>query len=221
MDTLTRRAGAGIPSRMDGEQTIELFCGERMAFSQIARALGYATFTVDKDAAHTPDLVADVSALDASRLPQRPLILWAAPPSSPAFFDEGAWEGDGSLYPKTTEAEDAMELVRHTIRLIFEIRPTWWFIEHPKSLLRGMPAFAGFNRGYPTRNRQTIRHDEYGGASAAETDVWTNAHWWIPRPGPCDGEGGADTGRRVPPSVFAEIFEQLDVYRVTGSYGPR
>jgi hypothetical protein len=203
------------------DQTVELFCGEAKAFSQIARALGYATFAVDNNPACEPDLVADASTLDPSRLPQSPLIVWAAPPSSPAFSDRNAWEADGSFYPKTKKAEEAMALVRQTIGLITAIKPTWWFLEHPKSLLRGMPTFAGFNRGYPSRNRHTIRHDEYGGADATETDVWTNAYWWIPRPGPRDGAGGAKTGRRVPSSVFAEIFEQLDVYRTTGKYGPR
>jgi hypothetical protein len=84
-----------------------------------------------------------------------------------------------------------------------------------------MPLFAGFNRGYPTRNRLTFRSDEWGGTSGMETDVWTNAYWWLPQAGERNGGGGSDTGRRVPPCALANMFEQLDQYRTTGKYGPR
>jgi hypothetical protein len=206
---------------MEMDQTVELFCGERKAFSSIAGALGFATFTVDSDKAVSPDFVGDISTITAAGIPSEPLIVWAAPPTSPAFSNRKAWASDGSFTPETPEADQAMALVRQTIGLITAIQPKWWFLEHPKTLLRDMPLFAGFNRGYPTRNRRTIRHDEYGGTNAMETDVWTNAYWWIPRPGERNGSEGIETGRRVPPMVFSEIFDQLETYRTTGSFGPR
>lgn len=203
------------------QQTVELFCGQTKAFSSIAEALGFAIFTVDINPAVSPSLVADIKTVNPGLIPSAPLIVWAAPPYCPVFRDRKSWEADGSFHPLTSEAEDAVTIIRKTISLLSELEPTWWFIEHPKSYLRKMPLFAGFNRGYPTRNRQTIRHNEYGGGAATETDVWTNAYWWIPRPGERDGPAGSDVGRRVPPFVFAEIFEQLETYQLTGRYGPR
>lgn len=198
------------------EQTVELFCGEVKAFSSIASALGFATFTVDVNPEVNPSLTVDVRALDGTDVPSSPLIVWAAP--SGAGFEAAHWNG---IDPTDKAGEQALEIFRATISAISMLNPKWWFIENPKSVLRGLPVVAGFNRGYPTRNRHTIRHDEYGGQRATQTDVWTNAYWWIPRPGEPDGSGGFDTGRRVPPMVFAEIFEQLDTYRRTGFYGPR
>ena len=200
------------------EQTVELFCGSK-PFSQIASALGFFTFTVDADPAHAADLVADIRSLSANQLPSNPLIIWAAPPDAAAFYDPDSWEKDGSYYPATPLAEEAIGVWRATISLISGMKPVWWFIENPKSLLRTMPVNAGFNRGYPTRNRHTIRHDQYGGNGDSETDVWTNAFWWIPRPTESASNETVLKQRRVPPYVYAEIFEQLEKYNLAKAEG--
>jgi hypothetical protein len=203
------------------EQTVEIFCGQEKTFSSIAGALGFKTFTIDKDPTVSPNLLVDILGADASELPSSPLMVWAAPPDSAVFSDRKHWESDGSFHPATSEAETAMALVRRTINLTTAMNPTWWFLEHPRSLLRGMPTFAGFNRGYPTRNRLTFRSDEWGGKSGMEVDVWTNAYWWLPRAGDRNSEKGSQTGRRVPPFAISTMFEQLEQYRTTGKYGPR
>jgi hypothetical protein len=207
---MTRREGAAISlgKETSVERTVELFCGEQKAFSCIAQSLGFSVFTVDINPSCTPELVADVRTLRAEALPASPLIVWAAPP-------------DTGIEPVDGAGEEAITVFRATMNAIALMKPKWWFIENPKGILRTLPVVAGFNRGYPSRNRHTIRHDEYGGRNDTETDVWTNAYWWIPRPGERDGREGIETGRRVPPTVFAEIFAQLDMYRSTGFYGPR
>ena len=197
------------------EQTVELFCGSK-PFSQIAGALGYGVFTVDINPAWSPDLTADIRSLSADELPSAPLVVWAAPPDAAAFHDPESWGKDGSFDPIGSAAENAVDLFRKTIALITMMKPTWWFIENPKSLLRTMPLTAGFNRGYPTRTRRTIKHSEYGSPSGRESDVWTNAYWWIPRPEPDEnGPPEAKGPRRVPPYVYAEILGQLDTHRRT------
>ena len=191
------------------EQTVELFCGEK-AFSQIAQSLNYGTFTLDKNPAFAPDIAADILSVSASQFPSSPLIVWASPPDH-AFSDRDNWEKDGT--PKTPDGEKALEIFGTTINLIRELKPKWWFIENPKSILRTMPMMAGFNRGYPSRNRHTINHRQFGGATDGLSDVWTNAYWWTPHPmGDLEDFGTSEDkgGRRVPPYVFAEIFEQLD-----------
>lgn len=164
-------------------QTVELFSGHSKRFSSVASALGFATFTVDADPGASPSLIADVRTVGPEKLPAMPLVVWAEPPHSPTFADRDCWDKDGSFHPSTPEAEEAIALIRSTIGLMAALKPQWWFLAHPRSLLRSMPTFAGFNRGYPSRNRHTIRHDEFGGRTSAETDVWTNPYWWIPRQG--------------------------------------
>lgn len=197
------------------DQTVELFCGDRKAFSCIAGSLGFSTFTVDKNPNVGPDLIGDVRFLEADELPVKPLVVWAAPPD--AGFQKSHWSGSD---PKDEFAKEAERIFGRAITLIAQMRPTWWFVENPKGLLRNLPMTAGFNRGYPSRIRQTIRHDEFGGEGEAETDIWTNAYWWLPRPGEGQGAQGNQPSRRVPPFVFAEIFEQLERYRRSAAETP-
>src|SRR5579883_1137847 len=127
------------------DQTVELFCGEHKAFSQIAEALGYSTFTLDSNPAFTPTLVADIRAVDSSALPKEPLIVWAAPPD--AGFRKQHWDG---IDPVDSAGEEAIELFRANMRALYAMNPKWWFIENPKGPLRNLPLLAGFNRGYPS-----------------------------------------------------------------------
>lgn len=197
------------------EQTAELFSGREQPFSKIAEALGYSTFTVDKNPEASPSLVSVIGQLQVRELPSSPLVVWAAPPYHDVFRSAESWDSDGSLYPRTDEAQAAINIIRETVGLLAALKPTWWFIEHPKSLLRKMPLFAGFNRGYPTRNRQTIKHSQFGGKMACETDIWTNAYWWLPKPADESGDIGTigQPCERVPPFVYAQMFEQFDIYR--------
>lgn len=197
------------------EQTVELYCGPEKPFSKIAAALGYSAISVDPLADANPTVVGPIGEELASSLPTAPLIVWAAPPFNKVLVDRSAWEDDGSFYPKTEEAHLATNQIRDTIRLLTPLKPTWWFIEQPKSLARTMPMFAGFNRGYPTRNRHTILHKQFGGSSEGTSDVWTNAFWWLPQSEtPHIGFLSGEKTPRVPPYVYAQMFEQFDRYMV-------
>jgi len=198
------------------DQTVELFSGRDSAFSHVAMALGFETFTVDIDPGVSPSLVGDILVLRGELLPQNPLVVWAAPPGAEAFKRPESWESDGSWAPRDAAAERAVATFRAAVGLITQIKPTWWFIENPRSFLRDMPLVAGFNRGYPSRTRRTIRHDQFGGNGPGETDVWTNAYWWIPRPTESESNPDVLPSRRVPPYVFAEVFQQLEDMRAGG-----
>lgn len=95
------------------EQTVELFCGENKAFSSIAGALGFATFTVDVRPEAKPTLIADVRALDASAVPSKPFIVWAAPPGE--GFEPAHWNG---IDPTDELAEIALARFRATVSAI-------------------------------------------------------------------------------------------------------
>lgn len=207
---------------MEELQTVELFSGAKV-FSSLAHALGYKTLTVDNDGGSEPDLIADVTALDASTLPKNPLIAWAAPPAS-SFNQQDTdahWDQYGS--PLSPAAERGMAALRATLRVFSTIQPKWWFIESPYGPLRHFTLMTGFNRGYPTRNRITIDHADYSDRPTFRTDIWTNAFWWQPRQEALSriarrpantkvqSSRGADT--RLPASAIAEMLDQLDEYQ--------
>lgn len=116
-------------------KTVELFSGTG-SFSKVARELGHQTFQTDKYAIDHQDLVADIKTLSATDFPYQPDILWASPPCEGfSVMNIGKnWTHDHK--PKTQTAILGEELVRHTLRLISELTPTWWFIENPRDKLR-------------------------------------------------------------------------------------
>lgn len=199
-------------------QTIELFCGTK-SFSTVAARYGFDTFTVDIEPSFNPDLVADIQRLDIAELPKHPFILWASPPCE--AFSVAAigknWNSGGT--PKHPRAILAQKLVAKTLRIIREVRPSWWFIENPRGMLRTLPLMRGLTRC-------TVTYCQYGDTRQKPTDIWTNAGWWQPLP-PCSpgaachqaAPRGSRTGTqglkrredraRIPSAIFAEIFGQL------------
>jgi hypothetical protein len=198
--------------------TIELFAGTG-SFSKVARLLEHQTFTTDYEEIDGQDLVADIRDLTTTDFPYRPDILWASPPCegfSVAAIGKN-WNHDNT--PKTDSARRSVELVQHTVRLIKELQPTWWFIENPRGKLRKLDLIdAPF--------MHTVTYCQYGDTRMKPTDIWTNAHWWTPRPVckngmPCHvaAPRGSSTGTqgikgykdrsRIPAALFEEILSQM------------
>lgn len=197
-------------------KTIELFAGTK-SFSQVAQSLGHETFTTDYEEIDGQDLVDDVRLLKARDFPYQPDILWASPPCegfSVAAIGKN-WNHDNT--PKTDSARLGVQLVEAAVRLIEELKPTWWFIENPRGKLRKLGLIGGV--------RHTVTYCQYDDTRMKPTDIWTNAYWWKPRPicknsSPCHiaAPRGSTTGTqgikgykdrsRVPPKLFKEIFEQ-------------
>lgn len=200
-------------------KSIELFSGTG-SFSKVAKQHQYQTFQTDKYDIDYQDLVADVCELSAKDFPYTPDILWASPPCegfSVAAIGK-SWYHDNT--PKSETARLGLELVENTWRLIDELKPTWWFIENPRGKLRKLPVM---DRA-PIRH--TVTYCQYGDERMKPTDIWTNAHWWKPRP-PCKNgmtchvaaPRGARTGTqgiksykdksRIPEALFKEILSQM------------
>lgn len=203
-------------------KTIELFSGTR-SFSKVAADHGYQTFTTDYAEIDGQDLIADIRELKASDFPYQPDMLWASPPCegfSVAAIGANWTGGKNGYVPKSESAYRSIQLALNAIRLIEELKPTWWFIENPRGLLRKMPFMQGFTR-------HTIWYCQYGDTRAKPTDIWTNAIWWTPR-SVCRNNNpdchhdraprGAKTGTqgisgykdrsRIPAQLFEEILEQ-------------
>lgn len=122
--------------------TIELFSGTK-SFSNVAKSLGHATFTMDNDLSLNPDWFGDVRDFKVN-LPYRTDILWASPPCqgfSVAVIGRN-WNHDKT--PKTSSAVEAMELAERTLEVIREQNPRYWFIENPRGMLRKMPFMERF-----------------------------------------------------------------------------
>lgn len=199
-------------------KTIELFAGTR-SFSIVAQSLGHDTFTTDYEEIDGQDLVADIRTLHASDFPYRPDVLWASPPCegfSVAAIGKN-WNHDNT--PKTDSARRSVDLVKHTLRIIEELKPKYFFIENPRGKLRKLPLLQHLARW-------TVSYCQYGDTRMKPTDIWTNTYMWTPRPMCKNGDTchvsaprGSKTGTqgihgykdrsRIPSELFHEMFDSL------------
>lgn len=202
-------------------KTIELFAGTK-SFSKVMHKHGYTTLTIDVDPIFDCDISIDIRDINLLKEGDQVDILWASPPCT-AFSVASIgthWTGGVRAYvPRTTQAKLGIELVKHTLRLIEDTKPRWWFIENPRGVLRKMPFMDGMFR-------HTITYCQYGDDRMKPTDIWTNAWWWHPRRvcrngdtchvaaprGAKTGTQGIDGARnrgRIPSALFEEIIRQM------------
>lgn len=206
--------------------TIELFSGTK-SFSKVAEELGHDTFTIDNDYSLNPDWYMNVLEINSLLiLIDKIDIIWASPPCT-AFSVASIgrhWEGGKCAYiPKSDTARLGLRLLEHTIKLIAESKPTLWYIENPRGVMRKVIDEIFIRYGITNYRRVTITYCQYGDTRMKPTDIWTNDFDWQPRPMCKNGDKchisaprGSKTGTQglknakdrgvIPPAVFYEIF---------------
>jgi site-specific DNA-cytosine methylase len=155
-------------------KVLELFAGTRSVSKAFERG-GCNCFTIDNDHQHDGiNLYADILGLTADYILHvfgKPDVIWASPPctsySIAAISHHRIKEPSGNLAPKSDFAIISDHLIRHTLRLINELQPTYWFIENPVGGLRKMDFMQGLKR-------YKVTYCQYGDTRMKPTDIWTN-----------------------------------------------
>jgi site-specific DNA-cytosine methylase len=154
---------------------LELFSGTE-SVGRVFRENGWNTFTIDNNPIFLSDLCADILDLNADEIRKyiKPDVIWASPPCT--FFSVASigkhWNIDNT--PKTEQAAYGVRLIEHTVKLIADLNPTYWFIENPRGKLRSLNLIGGI--------RHTVSYCQYGDDRMKPTDIWTNNENWQPRP---------------------------------------
>jgi site-specific DNA-cytosine methylase len=109
----------------------------------------------------------------------RPDFVWASPPCQ-KFSVASLWKywakGENGPVPKHDSVYEAIDLMKHTLKLIEELNPTWgWILENPRGMLRKQE----FMTAYP---RRTVTYCQYGDTRMKPTDLWGITPNWEPRP---------------------------------------
>jgi len=153
---------------------LDLFSGTRSIANAFEKA-GHETFTIDNDKVHKNiDWYEDILKISAENILNKfgkPDVIWASPPcttySVAAISHHRTKEKDGNLLAKSEFAKISDELVKHTLQLIKELNPTYWFIENPRGGLRKMNFMKELSR-------YTVTYCKYGDTRMKPTDIWTN-----------------------------------------------
>ncbi len=150
---------------------LDLFSGTRSIADAFERQ-GWETFTVELDKKHQNiDWYADVMKITAEDILSRfghPDVIWASPPCEKFSVSSiGRYWIKGSNKPATEESKAALALLEHTIKLINDLKPTYYFIENPVGKMRKMDCM----RKLP---RYTVTYCQYADKRKKPTDIWTN-----------------------------------------------
>lgn len=154
---------------------LELYAGTR-SIGKAFEARGHEVFSVEWDRSFEDiDLYADVGSLTAEQVIElcggRPDVVWQSPDctsySVAGISHHRVREENGNLAPKSEYAKFCDATNIHTLELIKELQPKYWFIENPRGGMRKMD----FMQGLP---RYTLTYCQYGDSRMKPTDIWTN-----------------------------------------------
>jgi len=165
---------------------LELFGGS-CSFSNVAKELGFATFTTDWEAYRNIDYATDILEFSVNQVPFKPDIIWASPPCqcfSIAVCSHN-WTTDGK--PKLKSTVLGVAYMDKAVEIIAHFKPKYWFIENPRGMMR-QKIWESFRRHGIAGIRNTVTYCQYGDTRMKPTDIFTNCYEWKPRPmcSPCD-----------------------------------
>ena len=112
-----------------------------------------------------PDICKDITEIKPSDFNDGFDLIWASPPCDRFTVAQIGryWEKLEETYlPRNKEVIDRIELVYHTLYLIEELSPSYWFLENPRGLLRKL---IGKPQG-------TVTFCQYGDNRMKPTDLW-------------------------------------------------
>lgn len=155
-------------------KVLELFSGTE-CMSNAFRARGHECFTVDWDEKFPSSLHIDIMDLTAELIVQmfgKPDVVWSGNDCTTFSvaaigFHRSKNPTTGNLDPKTDKARRADEVNKHTLELISQLSPKYFFIENPMGGLRKMD----YMQGIP---RYLITYCQYGFSYRKATDIFTN-----------------------------------------------
>lgn len=152
------------------KKLLELFSGTQ-SISRVFHDNYMDTFAIDNNPIFTlTDWTVDILKVTPQDILEKfgqPDFIWASPPCT--YFSVSAigrnWHKETNE-PKTEGAKQAIEIVKHTLYLIEELKPKYFFIENPVGKLRKLNLI-----DYP---RYTVTYCQYGDNRQKPTDIWTN-----------------------------------------------
>jgi hypothetical protein len=152
---------------------IDFFCGTK-SIGNVFKEAGHEVLTIDYDYQHNPDICDNVLNLSAKDIlnfygwDSVDFIHMSPDCTTYSIAAVGHHRIDG-IYPKSKEAEEADRVRIHILKLIEELKPTYFTIENPRGMMRNMPEMKALAKKY---NFATTAYCQYGDTRQKPTDWW-------------------------------------------------
>lgn len=170
---------------------LELFSGTG-SIGKAFKELGQEVFSVDFEQKFNPDLCKDIMEISLDELPKADVI-WASPPCQ-TFSVASLYHHWDQGIPKSNNAIMGRAILYKTLWIIEKLKPTYWFIENPRGMMRKeqLMIYLSNIKG----SRKTVTYCQYGDKVQKPTDIWTNCNQWIPRPKCAPGSSCHESAKR-------------------------
>lgn len=143
-------------------KVLDMFSGLG-GFSQAFKDRGYDVITIDINPDFKPTINIDIMKTNAKELIEGygafNVVLASPPCNCFSVASIGHYWRNG-LPDKRTK--DAIEIIKHTLNLIYDLHPKYWFLENPRAMLRTII-------GNPP---VTVYYAQYGEDRLKPTDIW-------------------------------------------------
>lgn len=156
---------------------LELYSGSK-TMADAFKELGFKIFTVDINKEFDPDLVIDILRLNSKEILNifgSPHIIWGLPPcttfSRASIGTHWKKHPTGLHTPITDACKENITLVEHTLQLITELNPVYWFIENPRGMIKHVPSIKNLPLAYKTN----VTYCSYGEKYMKPTYIIRNA----------------------------------------------
>jgi len=195
---------------------LELFSGYGI-FSQVCRATGRKSITIDINPKLNPDICCDLLNFDFSTIEDTINIIWSSVPctcfsraSSPDHWAKKVISRYNYDYTALTLlAETSIKLLAKTFEAINYFKPSLWIIENPVGRLRHMQLMRSTGH-----YRYSVNYKDFGFDYSKETDLFTNQLFnfsdkKVTYPGRSVSDlFGAQNRSKIPPGLVYKILEQ-------------
>jgi len=154
---------------------IDLFSGTDGFSAAFIKSREWDVISVDKRNDHddiNPTMLADVFDLTGDDFPTDDYdvtVVIASPPCKAFSLAAHGHHMTKDVQPKSDFGQESLDLIKHTIDLIRDIGPDYWFLENPRAGLRRVMRRASWGLGEPTG---TVSWCQYGANRMKPTDLW-------------------------------------------------
>jgi len=132
-------------------------------FSQAFKDRGHSVVTIDNNPFFNPTICLDILKINAKELIEgyNPFdVVLASPPCECFSVASIGHHWKNGLPDDNTK--QAIEIIKHTLGLIYDLHPKYWFLENPRAMLRTII-------GNPP---VTVFYAQYGEDRLKPTDIW-------------------------------------------------